>query len=474
MSSAGAPAVFVVGSHMFRFGRYPDRSIKDMTAEVVRGALDDAGLGDAQLDSAWFSNSNWGRSAGQHCIRGQVALRHAGIGTIPVVNVENACAGGSSAFHAAWLGVASGAYDCALAVGVEKIFHPDKLFMFAGFLSGLDVGELPAIIAAQKQMEEEVGISPAFPTSAAGPLPGRRSRKKRTLPRPLAVGGDAWRLLQNAIIMGKTLGWDTLWSARGAARGMAGGGGHSPFMDVYSVAARHHMKTHGSTIEQLAIIAAKNHHHSVHNPLAQYQFDMTPEQVLADRRISYPLTRAMCAPIGDGGAAAILCSERFLASMTDARPVRVRASVLGSGRDRAMDEEDIGARVGRRAYHQAGVGPEDIDLAELHDATAFGELHHCETLGFCGAGEGGVYAESGATALGGARPINTSGGLESRGHPIGASGLAQLHEVVCQLRGEAGPRQVDGARLGLTQNGGGAIGVEEAAMCVHILESCKA
>ena len=181
----------------------------------------------------------------------------------------------------------------------------------------------------------------------------------------------------------------------------------------------------------------------------------------------------MCAPIGDGTAAAVLCSERFLKSLSGARPVRIRASALGSGRDRAIDGEDIGARVGRRAYEQAGIGPDDVDVAELHDATAFGELHHCETLGFCPEGEGGPYAETGATELGGKRPINTSGGLESRGHPIAASGLAQIYEVVTQLRGEAGKRQVKGARIGLTQNGGGAIGVEEAAMAIHLLEATK-
>jgi acetyl-CoA acyltransferase len=207
------------------------------------------------------------------------------------------------------------------------------------------------------------------------------------------------------------------------------------------------------------------------NPLAQYQNDMAVEEVLNDKPIAYPLTRSMCAPVGDGSAAAIVCSEKYLKKLTGARPVRILASILGQGADRGLDETDIGERLSREAYEMAGLGPDDIDTAELHDATAFGELHQTEAMGFCHLGEGGSYAETGATKLGGAKPINTSGGLECRGHPIGASGLAQIYEIVTQLRKEAGTRQVEGARIALAENGGGNIGVEEAAMCVHILEN---
>jgi acetyl-CoA acetyltransferase len=178
----------------------------------------------------------------------------------------------------------------------------------------------------------------------------------------------------------------------------------------------------------------------------------------------------MCAPVGDGSAAAIVCSERYLKKLSGARPVKILASVLGQGSDRGLDGVDIGERLSHEAYEVAGVGPDDIDIAELHDATAFGELHQTEAMGFCPLGEGGPYAESGATRIGGAKPVNTSGGLECRGHPIGASGLAQIYETLAQLRGEAGARQVDGARIALAENGGGNIGVEEAAMCLHILE----
>jgi acetyl-CoA acetyltransferase len=173
--------------------------------------------------------------------------------------------------------------------------------------------------------------------------------------------------------------------------------------------------------------------------------------------------------VGDGAAAAIVCSAGFLARLGSRRAVKILASVLGQGSDRELAGEDIGERLSRKAYREAGLGPGDVDVAELHDATAFGELHQTEAMGFCRRGEGGPYAESGATTLGGAKPVNTSGGLEGRGHPIGASGLAQIHELVLQLRGGAGRRQVAGARVGLAENGGGSIGVEEAAMCIHIL-----
>ncbi|MCK4361940.1 MAG: thiolase family protein, partial [Dehalococcoidia bacterium] len=250
----------------------------------------------------------------------------------------------------------------------------------------------------------------------------------------------------------------------------APGEGRSIFMDAYATAARWHMDRFHSTQHQLAVICSKNHWHGSLNPLSQYQKPMSVEEVLTDKPVAYPLTRSMCAPVGDGSAAAIVCSEKYLSKLTNARPVKILASVLGQGVDRGIDETDIGERLSREAYEMAAVGPDDISTAELHDATAFGELHQTEAMGFCPLGEGGSYAETGDTKLGGTKPINTSGGLECRGHPIGASGLAQIYEIVTQLRGEAGNRQVEGARIGLAENGGGNIGVEEAAMCIHILE----
>ncbi|MBU2488035.1 MAG: thiolase family protein, partial [Proteobacteria bacterium] len=220
-------------------------------------------------------------------------------------------------------------------------------------------------------------------------------------------------------------------------------------------------------------VASKNHKNGSLNPNAQYRFEVPVENALSDRIVSWPLTRSMCAPIGDGAASAILCSGATVKKLgLSGQAVKVRASILGSGMDRpfGFDAPEIGERLSKLAYEKAGVGPEDIHLAEVHDATAYGELRQAENLGFCPQGEGGVLAESGATALSGRIPLNTSGGLISRGHPVGASGLAQIHELVTQLRGTAGPRQVKNAALAMGENGRGALGAEEAAMCIHILE----
>lgn len=460
--------VWIIASGMLAFGKYLDRSIKSLSAEVVDKTLRDGELERDGIEAVFFANSNWGRSEGQYCIRGQVALRDTGIQSVPITNIENACAGGSSALHAASLAIQSGQYDVVLALGVEKIYSDNKSMMLSGFLGGIDVAALPEILDRYLEAEREVGISAVFPKSASRGAKKARApldwlRQSATLPK------RSWDLFETGMVMGASIGWRNLAGllSRSGALSIKD---QSPFMDIYSLAARQHMKKYGTTIEALATIAAKNHCHGARNPLAQYRFPMTIEEVLADRPLSYPLTRAMCAPIGDGAAAVIVCSDSFLRKNPAARAIQISCSVLVSGRQRDEDDLDIGARAGRIAYEKAGIGPEDIDLAELHDATAFGELHHYETLGFCGSGEGGPFALSGATALGGSKPVNTSGGLESRGHPIAASGLAQIHELVVQLRQEAETRQVPNARVALAQNGGGAIGIEEAAMCVHILK----
>ncbi|MEM3486594.1 MAG: thiolase family protein, partial [Candidatus Methanomethyliaceae archaeon] len=235
---------------------------------------------------------------------------------------------------------------------------------------------------------------------------------------------------------------------------------------------RWHMRRYGTTQRQLAAISAKNHWHGSLNRKAQYQKAMSVEEVLEGRPVVYPLTVPMCAPLGDGSAAAILCSRDFLRRLRSPRPVKVMASVCGSSTPRSFDEEDQGieVRLSQKAYNIAGVGPEDIDLLEIHDAAAFGEIKMVEQLGFCKRGEGGPLAESGATTLGGRIPINVSGGLIARGHPLAATGVAQIYELVLQLRGEAGNRQVQGARLGMAENGGGQIFFEESSMGIHILE----
>lgn len=407
--------VYVIGTGMIRFGKYPDMTVKSMAHEAIGLALKDAGLEKNHVQAAFVSNSYWGMFSNQHSIKGQVILRGMGIQGIPVTNVENACAGASTALHLGFMGIKAGMYDVVLAVGSEKISNPDKLLSLQAYATSMDVED------AENNINRFIKYSNEF---------------NSVIPQDQIAGGDE----------------------------------RSIFMDAYAMGAKWHMKRFGSTQKQLAVIAAKNHWHASMNPLAQYQKSMTVDEVLHEKLVSYPLTRPMCAPVGDGAAAAILCSDVFLKKLNDARPVRIRASVLASGTDRDIDAPDIGMRLSKEAYESAGIGPEDIDTAELHDATAYGELHQAEAMGFCPLGDGGIFAESNATKLGGKIPLNTSGGLESRGHPVGASGLAQIYEEIVQLRGEAGKRQVEGAKIALTENGGGFIGVEEAAMCINIFE----
>jgi acetyl-CoA acetyltransferase len=244
-------------------------------------------------------------------------------------------------------------------------------------------------------------------------------------------------------------------------------------MDTYAIQAACHMKKYGLTREHLAFCASKNHGHGSLNPKAQYRFEVSVEQALNDRMVSFPLTRSMCAPIGDGAAAALLCSREYLERLPDPvreRAIRIRASVFSGGKFRDLDEPGLSRVAADKAYAMAGVGPEDIDVVEVHDATSFSEIFQMEMLRFCPEGQGGPFVASGATKLGGRMPVNTSGGLVSKGHPIGATGLSMLAELASQLRGEAGPRQIPGARLALQENGGGVVGLEEASCSVVILE----
>jgi acetyl-CoA acetyltransferase len=200
---------------------------------------------------------------------------------------------------------------------------------------------------------------------------------------------------------------------------------------------------------------------------------MTPEQVLEDRLIAPPLTRAMCAPVGDGAAAAILCSERFLlqqSAKVRERAIKIRALSLSGGKYRSEHEPGLSRTAADRAYATSHLTPDDIDVAEVHDATSFCEIYQTEMMRFCPEGEGGAFASSGATAIDGQVAVNASGGLVSKGHPIGATGLSMCYELVTQLRGEAGKRQVSDAHVGLQQNGGGIIGLEEALCAVVIYE----
>lgn len=410
-------AAYIVGVGMTPTGKFPDRTLHQLTATAVRAALADAGATASQVDTAFFSNVAASYLQGQHMVAGQVVLRDLGITGVPIVNVENACASASTAFWLACQSVRSGSADVALAVGAEKLFDADRTKSFEIFGGGFDVTrhhELQAYLARLNQ--------------AAGVAPAQAAASERSI-----------------------------------------------FMDIYAALAVNHMQRHGLTQRQLAIVASKNHAHSVHNPLAQHRRAWSVDEVLAGRAIAYPLTLPMCAPIGDGAAAVLVCSAAGLKRLSDAAPVAVLACELVSGLPRRDDdtEQAITHRAARAAYERAGLGPDDIDLAEVHDATAFGEVLQTEALGFCAPGEGGRFAESGATALGGPLPVNVSGGLESKGHPIGATGLMQIGELTEQLRGRAGPRQVAGARVALAENGGGFIDNEEAVACVTLLGAAR-
>ena len=410
--------VYIFSVGMIKFGKFLERSVKDMTGLALEDVLKDGNLTRDDIQAAWFSNAMWGLYSFQHSIRGQVALTANGLQGIPVTNVENACASASTALHGAWTAVKAGLYDCALAIGVEKQHDEDRVKVMGSFTAATDVEE------------------------------GRRS---------------AARAREQA-----TQREEPEAKERGTTAQQERPRDYSAFMDFYAAGARSHMERYGSTQQQLAIIAAKNHNNSTMNPLAQYTFPQTVEQVMNDRVVSYPLTRAMCAPIGDGAAAAIVCSEEFLKKHSSSRAVKIRASVLQGGK--RSGPGDISERAAKQAFEAAGAGPEDIDVMEVHDATAYGEVAVMEALGFCPRGEGGVMAGRGDTALDGKIPVNPSGGLISRGHPIGASGLAQIYELVVQLRGEAGERQVKNHRIAMTENGGGTVGAGEAAMTIHVLE----
>jgi acetyl-CoA acetyltransferase len=247
------------------------------------------------------------------------------------------------------------------------------------------------------------------------------------------------------------------------------GPAESFFMEVYAHLARDYMQRTGATPSDFAQIAVKNHHHGTFNPKAQYRDEVTVEQVLGSRMVADPLTVMMCSPIADGGAALVVTSAERAARLADARPVKILASstttgIVGGG------ERSPAERAVAKAYEQAGVGPEDVDVVELHDAAAPSELMLYEELGLCNAGEGPAFLRSGATALGGRVPVNPSGGLTSKGHPLGATGCGQIVELVEQLRGEAGERQVEGARIALAENGGGYLHPDPAVCVVTILE----
>lgn len=403
---------YVAGVGMTRFGKQMDKTLKVLAGEAIQLALADAGMDKSALQAAWMGNAAAGIVTGQEMIRGQVALREMGIGRIPVVNVENACASSSTAFQQACAMVTAGMYDVVLACGSEKLFHEDKARSLGAFTSAVDVEDPDGALNVLKKMAAELGEP--FDTTGAGVT-------------------------------------------------------RSIFMDIYSVMARKHMKQYGSTKEHFAMVTSKNSFHGSMNPRAQFQERLSVADVLAARTIIEPLTLPMCSPIGDGAAAVILVSERKARELGLKDKVRVAASALVSGWDTGPGES-VGALAAGQAYEAAGIGPGDVSCVELHDASAPSEIVAYEYLRLCGPGEGIKLIETDATRLGGRIPVNTSGGLLRKGHPVGATGCAQIVELTEQLQGRSGPRQVAGARIALAHNGGGAIGTDAAATVVTILQ----
>ena len=373
--------VYVLGVGMIKFGRYPDKDIPQLGGEAALLALKDAGMSIKDIEMLVCGNLFQANA-----MNGQRILQQIGQTGIPVINVSNACATGSTAVREAYIGVASGMYDVTMAVGVEQM---GKM----GLLGG-----------------------------------GARS------------GGES-------------------------VEGVLGSG---LMPAVFGQAGVEHMRKYGTTAEQFAKISVKNHKHSVHNPLSQYQVEVKLADVLNARMVAYPNTLYMCCPTGDGAAATILVSADKMKQYTN-KPVKVAASVLTSDpyteRDLTMpDVNTLTRNAAKQAYEKAGLGPKDLDLVELHDCFATAELLHYDNLGLCGEGEGGRMIDEGHTALGGDIPVNVSGGLLSKGHPLGATGVANIYELVTQLRGRAGARQVEGAKVGLAH----VIGLGSACT-IHIL-----
>ena len=363
-------SVAVVGVGMIPFGKHQKRSLIDMGREAAYIALNDAGIKPSQVEACFFANALAGMLFGDFTI-GQNICWDVGINQVPVVNVENACTSGSTAFYLAYNAVAAHQAEIALIIGAEKMYVP----------------EIGLLNSGVTELDTQLGL-----VAAAS----------------------------------------------------------------FALRANRHMAEFGTTSEQLAQVAVKNRRHAKTNPFAQFREALTIEEVLTASMIVDPLTRLDCCPIADGAAATLLCSPAQAKRL--GRGVNVDSALLCTGsyrnpQDLVRWETDY--RACGMAYEKAGYGPEDLDIVECHDAFTIAEILHYEALGLCPTGDGGKLVAEGETQLGGRIPVNVSGGLLSRGHPVGATGLAQVVEIVTQLRGEAGPRQVEGAKVGLAQCMGG-------------------
>jgi len=383
--------VAIAGAGMSAFGKQIGRGLRSLSMEAVDEAFASAGIKHSRVDRIYFGNAIAGTVVQQDMIKGQVVFRGHPLGHVPLVNVENACASGGSAFMLAVEAVASGAADVVLAVGAEQMNHADKTRAFNALRGSTDIDEIGEVVPGS--------LSP------------------------------------NSILM-----------------------------DFYAGVARSYLETYGADVTDFARVAVKNRQHALHNPKAHMRKPQTLEDVLAAREIIAPLTLPMCSPITDGAAAILVCSMD-VARQLGASVIEVRACVNASG----AAGHPV-AHSAAKAFELSGVSAQDCDLLELHDAAAPAELMQYHEIGLCAEGDGFKLVREGITGLGGKYPVNTSGGLLSRGHPLGATGCGQIYELVTQLRGAAGARQVEGARLAMGVNGGGWLDNTYALAITTILE----
>lgn len=360
--------VAVVGAGLHRYGKYDDLTYHDLAQPAIRAALGSAGIEWEDVAAGWCGHTQGGITLGARI------FSKMGKTGLSVTNVENASASGSYAFRGAWLEVASGQCDVAIALGVDK-----------------------------RSRE----ISPQFVQAGIEALEAEEAK------------------------------------AAGKKTGSSGGKSFRPFSPVskFAVMAREHMEKYGTTIDQIAQVSVKQHANAALNEFAQYQKQVTLEEVHSARMLVDPLTVLHSCPFGDGAAAAILMSERAVERYGIDKPVWVRASVSQS----QQGDDDLDAtteKAARSAYEASGIGPDEIGMVELHDAFTIEEIVYIESLGLCVPGEGGKLVESGATARDGRVPVNSSGGLLAMGHPFGPTGIGQIAEIFWQLRGEAGERQI--------------------------------
>jgi benzoylsuccinyl-CoA thiolase BbsB subunit len=376
--------VAVIGVGQSTFGKFSQRSAVELGREAVLAALNDTNVSPKDIQVAYASRLyDVGTMA-------QAILKEVGIRGLEMVNVENACAGGSTAFRGVWKDIATGLYDIGIAIGVESMTT-----------SPIARKLIPP---AKDDLEGQLGLT----------MPG-----------------------------------------------------------IFAILARRQMEEYGATLEDFAMISVKNHHHGCLNPFAQYRKEFTVEEILNSRMICDPITLLQCCPNTDGAAATILCSIKIAKRYTT-KPIKVIGSALLSG-DYTYLQKDItisplGSKTAKMAYEMAGVGPEDIDVVELHDAFANEEMLRYEELGLCEPGEGVRLVREKATWVGGKIPVNPSGGLLALGHPLSASGVRNIAEIVWHLRGQAGERQTPNAKVGLAHMLGGAVAGLEAGACgIHIL-----